>query len=95
MEKIDVIGHFFSIENIHIYPLKDIEIPNILKQYKDKKVYIIDDILRVLEEVDNHNKDVVKIWITRKDASYHDEEEGHFVPNHRISSLEEVVGLLG
>jgi len=94
MEKIDVIGHFFNQEDIHIYPLKDIEIPRILKQYKDKKVYIIDDILRVLEEVDRQSASVTKIWITRKGASYHDGSDGKFMPTKHITSLSEVIGIV-
>lgn len=94
MEKIDVIGHYFTQEDIHIYPLKDVEIPHILKQYEGKDVYIIDDIARVLEEVYNQNPQVTTIWITRKGASYHDNAEGKFKPNKNITGLLQVLDIV-
>lgn len=94
MEKIDVIGHYFAQEDIHIYPLKDVEIPHILKQYHGREIYIIDDISRVLEEVHNQNALVTTIWITRKGASYHDNAEGNFRPNKNITSLSQVLDIV-
>lgn len=94
MEKVDVIGHFFKEDDIHIYPLKDVEIPQILKQYEGKRVYIIDDISRVLEEVNKQDPKVITIWITRKGASYHDDADGDYKPNKNVQALPEVVSIV-
>lgn len=89
-KKINELRHFFSQVDVHIYPLKDIEIPHILSQYNAMQVIVVDDILRVLEEVDRENKDVVKVWINRRKQIYQNGDANHFKPHYTIHTLAEM-----
>lgn len=94
MKKIHIMGDFFSKKNIHIYPLKDVEIPAVIKQYENERLFVVDDILRVLEEFSKQSKAVKTIWIARKDDMYHNGEAEHKKPDKKISSLTELLSIL-
>lgn len=94
IRKIQAIHSFFRERDIHIYPLKDVEIPQVLAQYKDKKIFVIDDHVRVLAEFAKENVVSTKIWITRPGVMHNDTEQDYFMPDQHISVLSELLSIV-
>ena len=92
--KINSLQRFFAQNDIHIYPLKDIQISQVLNQYHGQKMYIVDDLLRILHEVKNISVTTTVIWMKRIDPDYHDGEVENFVPDKQIATLSEVISII-
>lgn len=93
--KIQSIQNFFREKDIHIFTLKDVEVHQLLAMYEDKNVYAIDDHVRVLAEFAKQDIPSTTIWITRPNVSYYSLDVTQFTPDYRISSLSEVLAIIG
>lgn len=92
--KIRAVNSFFQEKDIHIYELKDIEIPQLLEQYEEKDIYVIDDHVRVLAQFAKQHIASVRILIVRPSVGYHSEDNDNFIPEYRINELSEVLAIV-
>ena len=92
--KIKEIEDFLHKEHMHIFILKEKELPLILKKYKKYKLYLVDDRWDILNIAKNLNEKVFTIWIKIGRFAKQQKEIPGFAPDATIKSLKEVIGLV-
>ena len=93
-KKIHSLRMFFEDKDIHIFPLKDKEIANVLKEYKSHSVTFVDDRQQVLEEVARCDSNLKTIWIYRKKPLKEHPASKNFSPTYRIKLLQDILPLV-
>ncbi len=94
-KKLKEVENFLNKDHIHIFTVKKYkELPSIIKRYKNYKLYIVDDMLKILRLAKMFNKSVFTIWIKRKKFARKAEEIADFVPDATITNLREVTKLV-
>jgi len=94
-KKLKEVENFLNKDHIHIFTVKKHkELPSIIKRYKNYKLYIVDDMLKILRLAKMFNKSVFTIWIKRKKFARKAEEIADFVPDATITNLREVTKLV-
>jgi hypothetical protein len=63
--KLLAIEHFLDRKHIHVTVNKEARLPNLIKEYRQKKLYLVDDALEVLWEAKKLNGDIFTIWVKR------------------------------
>lgn len=88
----DILKHF-DHDRVHIVLDKLAELPEILKQYKDRTLYLVDDKLTVLHAAKQIRPELVTIWIKR--GPYAEEMQSvMYNPDHEVETLEKIVDLI-
>lgn len=95
LRKVRSIGPYFQENDIHIYLLKDIEVPTLVSQYKNSNMYVIDDHVRVLAQFAKQEIPSVKIWIDRPSVEHFSKDNDLVTPDYRITTIAEIVDILG
>lgn len=91
--KIISIEDFLHKEHIHIFEFKKwIALPELVKKYQDTTLFIIDDVLTILQEAKKLYNATTTIWIKR--GLYKDKRIEGFSPDFVIENLREVVDIL-
>jgi len=97
-KKLKPILHFFDEKNIHIASNKYNLLPDAIKEYKDYKIIIVDDILNVLYQAKKLNKDITTVLVKR--PVYHETYlanqkpiEG-FTPDFTVSNLRDIIPIV-
>lgn len=93
-KKIKEIQDLFHKEHIHIFIFKEKELQNIIKRYKEYRLYLIDDFLEILHRAKKLNKNVFTIWMKRGRFAKRQEPIPSFAPDATITSLKEVIKLV-
>jgi FMN phosphatase YigB (HAD superfamily) len=97
-KKLESILHFFDEKNIHIASNKYKILPDVINQYKDYEIIIVDDVLDVLYQAKKLSKDVFTIFIKR--PVYYETYlanqqpiEG-FTPDAIVTNLREIIPIV-
>ncbi len=88
--KIAILSHFFQEKNIHIYGLKDQNLSEVLRMYKDETIILIDDFIPVIEKAKKEKVDLVAIWIRRGKFGEHMSPSENFSPDFTEDNLQNV-----
>jgi FMN phosphatase YigB (HAD superfamily) len=94
-KKIESIVHFFAKEHIHITSNKLEILPEIVKEYKNDKLIIVDDMLEVLITAKKLNKSIVVVWVKRGPFAKKQLPIENFTPDLTVddlSSLDRIIG---
>ena len=95
-KKIREVEDFLNREHIHIFRVgKHRELPSIIRRYRKYKLYIVDDMLKILRAAKMFNKSVFTIWVKRKKFARKAETITDFSPDAIITNLKEVIKLVG
>ncbi len=87
--KTDILRHFME-ENIHIVASKDETIKEILTQYKDETVVLIDDKLPVLHAAHQIMPSMYTIWVKRGIYAEKQQPISGFTPTREVTTLSEI-----
>lgn len=90
--KIATISHLLEDRNIHIYPIKENKLEEVISEYKDKKIYLIDDFLEILQKAKGLNKNIISIWIKR--GKFAEITTVKFKPDHVMYNLKGLFPLI-
>ena len=93
MEKIDPLLPYFDNKEIHIFETKDSHIEEVFQKHTEDTIFIIDDVLWVLEQAKEVNNSVVTIWMKR---GLHAEKTSvsTFTPDKTIENLSGLLGIV-
>jgi len=93
--KLKEVEDFLNKEHIYIFTVKKHrELPSIINRYRNCRLYIVDDMLKILSLAKTLNNNVFTIWIKRKKFARKREEITDFVPDTTITNLREVTKLV-
>lgn len=93
-KKIHGLTHLLEKKYIHITVDKYKSIPEIIKKYKNYKLYIVDDALGVLHAFYKLRNDVVTIWVKRGRHAIIQKPIKEFQPNVTVTSLEQIIPVI-
>lgn len=94
IKKIKEVENLLHKEHTHIFIFKDKKLPSIIEKYKKHKLYIVDDILKILYIAKSLNKNVYTVWIKRGRFVETQEPIPNFSPDATITNLREVIQLI-
>ena len=95
-QKINEIINLLNSKHIHIHLYKDDNLTTVVKKYKEMKLILVDDVLKILAKASSIDQDLITIWIERKEKSEFNKNDyiGDFKPSHEIKNLNEVVSII-
>ncbi|MCL4418618.1 HAD hydrolase-like protein [Patescibacteria group bacterium] len=93
-EKIKRQLNLFNKKHIHIFPYKKIELENMLKKYKNYKVFLIDDVLSILSKAKKIDKSIYAIWIKRGRFAKIAKKTEDFNPDKEVKNLNKIVSII-
>lgn len=93
LEKTGIVS-LFEENNIHIFDDKDINLSSVLKKYKDRKVFMVDDKLSILYSAKKLLSQVITVWVKRGPYAAAQEPIEDFVPNAQVENLSEIVKIV-
>lgn len=88
------IGKFFKEFNTHIFLNKEDNLKQVLDNYNDRKILLVDDKLPVLQAAKLQSSLVIAIWLKRGPFAQNQKEIPGFKPDFRIDNLSEVVRIV-
>lgn len=94
MQKISSLRDMLMVDNLHIFVDKLKKLKDVLKEYEEYHIYMVDDYPTVLKEAKKFNKNITTIWINRDTKL---EDKGFiksFKVDHVIKSLEDLIPLV-
>lgn len=94
IKKIKEVENLLHKEHTYIFIFKDKKLPSIIEKYKKHKLYIVDDLLKILYTAKSLNKNVYTIWIKRGRFAETQEPIPNFTPDATITNLREVVDIV-
>lgn len=92
-KKIASIAYFFGSEHIHISIEKAEKIEETISQYKDDNLYLVDDVLWILEKAKSINPNVFTIWIRQGNVERNISEAPNFKPDFTIDTLSQLLNV--
>ncbi len=92
-KKIEALREIFAEEHIHIFTDKLIEVENVLSRYSNHDLFIIDDMISILELAKKIRKDVVTVYINRP-KKWENKDSGKFKPDYEITNLHEIINII-
>lgn len=87
LSKLKKFIHVFQEEHIHIFMLKDKEIPAIMEKYQNDIVYLVDDVLSILYNAKKHHPNLTAIWMKRGRLAAQQEPIKDFTPDYTVENL--------
>lgn len=91
MKKITALKEMLLIDNLHIFVDKLKKLKEVLNQYNDYHIYMVDDFPTVLDEAKKFNKNITTIWVNRNKKPGDKELIETFKIDHTVSNLEEII----
>lgn len=91
--KTDIKQHFQD-EHIHIFTRKLDALMDMLLQYKDRTLYVVDDRLDVLQGIKEADSAIFTIWIKRGEHAELLSEIMGFKPDAEVLNLREIVQII-
>lgn len=93
--KIKLIEDVLDQNHIHIFEFhKGYALPNLVEQYKDYKVILVDDILGILNSAKTLNPKITTVLIKRRETLKKNQEVDNFEPDYIISTLKELIPIV-
>ncbi len=86
---------FFKEENVHIFIDKDVNLINVLENYKNSKIFLIDDKLEILYSAKKCMEQVFTIWVKRGWFAENQNPIKGFKSDAEVENLSEVVRIVG
>ena len=87
-------GKFFEENNIHIFDDKDVNLTSVLEKYKDSRIFLVDDKLRILYSAKKHMPQVFTIWVRRGPFAKIQKEIPGFTSDAEVVNLSEIVSII-
>ncbi len=94
LKKIKSVSQFFQKEHVHIFTIKEQHIEKTFKKYTQEKAYFVDDVLKVLYEVKQYNKNVITIWSKRGKMALNAQPIEGFKADYTITHLSELLPIV-
>lgn len=91
--KITKIRHLLSKKHVHITNDKYVMLPEIIKKYKEEKLYFVDDLLGILEAAKKIRSDIVTIWVKRGEYAKKQRIK-EFIPDKTVHNLRAVISIV-
>lgn len=92
--KILKIKHLLYERHVHISVDKKATLLKIIKEYKNKQLYFIDDALDILFEAWKLRKNVITVWVKRGIYAKNQKPIKNFKPDAIIESLGELISII-
>lgn len=92
--KIASIRDYFAQEHTYIFEEKDKKVAEVLSDYSDYKVYIVDDLPKILQLAKNVSNDITTVWIANGYVERNKKDAPNFVPDYSITKLEELLEIV-
>lgn len=93
-EKIKKQLSLFHKKHIHVFPYKKLELENMLKNYKNYKVFLVDDVLSILSKAKKIDKSIYTIWIKRGRFAKRARKTEKFNPDREVKNLNKIVSIV-
>ena len=94
MRKISILKEMLDEDKLHIFVDKLQRLKDVLMQYKDYHIYMIDDLPTVLKEAKHFNANITTIWINRDKKIQEKNFVKDFKVDHVIKNLEEIIPIV-
>lgn len=94
MYKLSGLKHMLQEDQIHIFVDKLKRLKDILSEYKNYRIYMVDDLPTVLKEAKQFDKGVVTIWVNRDRHVTEKDFVKNYTSDFVISSLTEVTKIV-
>ena len=94
LKKIEQVENFFNKDHVHIIKYKHLNVQRIIKKYKDFQVYLVDDVLDILNNAKKIDKSVITIWIKRGRFAQQLKKISGFKPDATVDNLKEIVSII-
>ncbi|HUD04911.1 MAG TPA: hypothetical protein VMR59_02920 [Patescibacteria group bacterium] len=85
---------FFQTKNIHIFENKNQNLKEVIKQYGNCKIYLIDDKLEILYNAKQFDPSIFTIWIKRGPFAQDETFLNNFSPDATITNLKEAISIV-
>ena len=92
--KLAAIKHLLEDKHIHITANKYETLPKLMKRYKGKRLYFVDDALDVLRAAQNLNPAIFTIWVMRGRFAEKQQPIAGFEPSAKVLNLRDVIQLV-
>lgn len=93
LEKTEILK-YFKEDDIHIYGDKNTNFLQAIDNYKDNKVFLVDDRLDVLNSAKRKMKKIITIWIKRGRYAENQKPISGFKPDAKVENLSEIVRIV-
>lgn len=91
MYKLKALKEMLEVDHIHIFADKFKRLKDVLREYKNYHIFMVDDLPTVLKQAKMFNKDIVTIWVNRdKQVSEKDFVQG-FKADYVIDNLVKII----
>jgi FMN phosphatase YigB (HAD superfamily) len=85
---------FFKEENVHVFEDKNINLTQVLNKYSGSKIFLVDDILEVLQNAKKNSEKIFTIWMKRGRYAENQKPTPGFCPDCEVANLAEVVTIV-
>lgn len=85
---------FFNEENIYIFADKNINLMQVINKYKNSKIFLVEDILEVLNSAKKNMQQIFTIWARRGRYAQSQKAILGFTPDAEVENLAEVVKII-
>jgi FMN phosphatase YigB (HAD superfamily) len=93
LEKTEMIK-FFKEENVHVFEDKNINLTQVLNKYSGSRIFLVDDILEVLQNAKKNSETIFTIWMKRGRYAENQKPIPGFIPDGEVANLAEVVRIV-
>ena len=93
-KKIEIVKHYMQDEHIHIFVDKLAELQEVVKKYEKHQIFVVDNLLSILELAKKINSKVQTVHIKRP-VSWHGNIVVNFRPDEEIKSLSSLLKIVG
>ena len=94
LAKISLVEDFFHKDHIHIAAFKEEKLEDLLREYKEKQIVLVDDYVEVLYKAKNFLPDITAVWMKRGKFAEKAKMPQGFFPDATITDLSELLPLL-
>lgn len=92
--KIASIRDYLANEHTYIFEEKDKKLSEVLADYSDYNIYLVDDLPKILKLAKEINSSVHTVWIANGYIERNKKETPNFVPDYSIKKLEELLSIV-
>lgn len=94
LAKISSLEDMLRTSHIHIFSNKDEKLSELLQDYRDYSLFLVDDFLSILEKGKKAHPDITTVWMKRGKFAEKVSLPTDFVPDATIMNLEELLPLV-
>jgi hypothetical protein len=94
MRKIAILKDMLHDDNLHIFVDKLKRLKDVLQQYEEYHIYMVDDLPTVLKEAKSFDKNITTIWMNRDKKLNEQDFVTNFKADYVVKNLEEIIPLV-